>query len=271
MYKIFDAHTHIYPDNLAPKAVGNLGAFYRYGVQCDGTFDGFLKNAREGGVDGFLLLTVVTNAHQVPVVNNFAADCMKRGREAGLTALSFCGIHQDMTDEEKEKELERCREMGMTGVKLHPDIQGIDLDDKRLFPLYEMLTEKNLPVCFHMGDERPGMNFSEPEKLIRLKEKFPDLKVIAAHFGGYKIWDRAEEIFAGREGIMFDCSSSLSYMTRERAKRIIERLGTENIMFGTDHPSLTAKGEVDNFLRIELTEKEREDILWNNAARFLGV
>ena len=30
MYKIFDIHTHTYPEALAEKAVRNLGAFYDF-------------------------------------------------------------------------------------------------------------------------------------------------------------------------------------------------------------------------------------------------
>ena len=271
MYKIFDAHTHVYPEKIAAKAVANLGAFYNYDVERNGTFDDLCKSSRERGVAGFLLLTVATNAHQVPKINDYAALCLKSAAERGFSSAAFGGIHQDMSDSEKEAELCRCIEMGITGMKIHPDIQEIDIDDRSMYPFYEMLSQKNLPITFHMGDCRAQYTYSMPEKLIRVMNDFPHLRVIAAHFGGFSVWDDAVLLFAGRENLKFDSSSSLNYMSAEKAENIIGKLGAENIMFGTDYPSLGIEGELKRFLSLSLTEKERENILWNNAAEFLGL
>ena len=42
-------------------------------------------------------------------------------------------------------------------------------------------------------------------------------------------------------------------------------------MFGTDYPVALTKPEIDRILAIDLTEKERKDIFYNNAARFLHL
>lgn len=273
MNKIFDVHTHIYPEKIADKAITNLGGFYNYIPQCNGIFEDLKKRCREQGVGGFLLLTVATNAHQVRKINEYAASAQKNAREEGFTAFAFAGMHQDMPDTEKEAELDRCAEAGLCGVKLHPDFQMINIDDKSLYPLYEMLQSRGLPLCFHMGDNRPQYRYSEPVRLRRVLEDFPRLRVMAAHLGGYTAWDEAlEELvpFAGDGRLMFDSSSSLGYMTPERARKQIDTLGTENVMFGTDYPSLTVEGELARFSALGYSQKELEDILWNNAAGFLG-
>ena len=58
--------------------------------------------------------------------------------------------------------------------------------------------------------------------------------------------------------------------TEEKAKEIIGKLGHEQVMFGTDYPVMNTPEELERFFRIDLTDKQREDILWNNAMRFLA-
>ena len=41
-------------------------------------------------------------------------------------------------------------------------------------------------------------------------------------------------------------------------------------MFGTDYPVMNTPEELERFFKIDLTDKQREDILWNNAMRFLS-
>ena len=52
---------------------------------------------------------------------------------------------------------------------------------------------------------------------------------------------------------------------------IISKLGYQNVMFGTDYPVVNTKEELDRFFALNLTEAQREDILWNNAIRFLNI
>ena len=81
----------------------------------------------------------------------------------------------------------------------------------------------------------------------------------------------AVPLLAGRENVFYDTSSALWAQTAEHASDVISRLGSENIMFGTDYPVKRVREELERFFRLRLTDKEREDILWNNAMRILNV
>ena len=268
MYKIFDIHTHTYPEAIAEKAVHNLGEFYNFVPEGNGTYSGLTARAHQNNVVGFLLFSVATNAHQVPKVNDCIANLAKKSRDEGYETVGFAGMHQDYPD--FEGELQRCRGLGLKGIKLHPDIQGVDIDDERLFPLYE-LVQGNMPIYFHIGDNRPCYRYSEPKKLLRVLELFPKLEVVAAHMGGYKAWDEGEKYLSGHERVWYDTSSALWAMTPEYAAHLIGVYGSERVMFGTDYPVKEIEGEVERFLKIPLTERQREDIFYNNAARFLGL
>ncbi len=266
--KVFDIHTHTYPEAIAEKAVKNLGAFYNFVPEGAGTYADLAGQAPAYHVKGFLLFSVATNAHQVPKVNDSIAALAEKSRAEGFTTVGFAGMHQDFPD--FAGEIDRAEKMGLCGVKIHPDIQGVDIDDPKMLKLYEIV-EGRMPVYFHIGDDRPQYRFSEPKKLRRVLDMFPRLTVVAAHLGGYKATDEAVQYLAGHPNVWYDTSSALWYLPPKKASQIIHALGTDRVMFGTDYPVKNIQTEMELFSRLALTEEERADILWNNAAKFLHL
>jgi predicted TIM-barrel fold metal-dependent hydrolase len=263
--KIFDVHTHIYPDAIAERAVSALDNFYEFVSEGKGRYDDLTRHCRDNGVCGFLLLCVATNAHQIHRVNESIVTAVKRGREDGFEAYAFGGMHPCGNMEE---EIDFCIENGLSGIKIHPDIQGVDIDDRRLYPLYETANGR-FPIYFHSGDNRPQYRFSSPDKLAKILREFPKLTAVAAHLGGYMANDEAIEYLRGNDRVWYDTSSALWAMTPERADEIINSLGVGHMMFGTDYPVKYPDTELQRFYKLRLTEKEREDILYNNAKAFL--
>lgn len=266
MYKIIDIHTHTYPEAIADKATVSLGDFYNFEIKGKGTYADLEEQAAEAGVCGFFLLSVATNAHQVTHVNDSVAALVSLSCSHGYETVGFAGMHQDYPD--YAGELDRCEAMGLRGVKIHPDIQRMDIESTEMYRLCELL-EGRMPLFLHMGDNRAEYRYSEPRKLARLMAYFPRLEVIAAHFGGYLAWDEAEQYLYGLPNIWYDLSSALWAMSPEKAKRLIHGCGADRVMFGTDYPVMRLGDYISLFMKIELDETERCDILYNNAKRFL--
>jgi predicted TIM-barrel fold metal-dependent hydrolase len=269
MYKVFDVHTHTYPEALAERATANLGHFYEFVCAGKGTYSHLESQAKENNVGGYLLFSVATNAHQVEKVNNSISELVNLSRSHGFKTIGYAGMHQDYPD--FETEVLRCRSLGLRGVKIHPDIQGVDINDRKLLPLYDLLSQLGMGLYLHMGDNRPQYRFSTAEKLIDVLEQFPDLTVFAAHLGGYRDWDHSVPLLKGRKNVYYDTSSAISFMPLKKAEKIIGQLGAENVMFGTDYPVANTKQELERFMRIRMSDRKREDILWNNAMRIFGL
>ena len=267
-YRIIDAHAHIYPDAIAEKASENLGKFYNFKVQGKGTLSDLENEARNASIEGFFIFGVATNAHQVKKVNDTLAEACALAVSHGFRAEGFAGMHQDYDD--FESEVKRCKELGFQGVKIHPDIQGVDTDDKRLLPLYEIMQALNMRLVLHAGDDRPEYRYSSPDKIAKIAKMFPKMKILAAHFGGYKAWDEAEEYLFGLENLWYDCSSALWAMTPERAAELFRKCGYKRVMFGTDYPVMPLNDYLKLFFEVPLTSREREDVLYNNAIGFLS-
>ena len=267
-YRIFDMHAHVYPEAVAPKAVGALNHFYSFTAECSGTLEGLFRSCREADVYGFALLGVATNPQQVEHVNEALLRNVSAARREGFRSVGFIGMHQDYPH--MEAEVARGKMLGAVGVKIHPDIQKVDIDDPRLCHLYAILSEAGLPVYFHMGDHRDDYRYSSPDKLVRIAKAFPKVRFIAAHLGAYRAWEESDQLI-GLPNVWFDTSSVLWTLPTPRALELIRRFGADRIFFGTDYPVTTASNELERFFRLPLLEEERRAILWDNAASFLGL
>ena len=265
MYKIFDVHTHTYPEKIAAKAVKNLGEFYDFVPEGDGTYGGLSADAAKKGVRGFLLFSVATNAHQVTSVNDCIAALAKKSREAGFETVGFAGMYQDFPD--FEGEIDRCRKMGLRGVKLHPDFQKFYIDDPAVYPLYEIIQETQLPILMHMGD--PHQTYSQPQRLAKVLKEFPKLRVIAAHLGGWERWEEAVVNLKADERLRFDTSSCSPFLPKDKMREIIQHYGAENCFFGVDFPMWDHEEELERFFALSLTDYENRRILSENLIEWI--
>lgn len=260
-YRIIDAHCHIYPQKIAAKAVAAIGNFYDIRMSEDGTAASLIREGESIGVEKYVVHSTATTVHQVRSINEYIYGEMQAHPEF----IGFMTLHNEMTDEAIEEEVELALSRGMKGVKLHPDFQKFNIDDAE--NIYRV-TAGRLPVLLHMGDKR--YDFSSPERLRKMAEKYPEQTFIGAHFGGYSVWDKVE-CLKDLPNVYFDTSSSLWFLDKAKAADLIHRFGHERYFFGTDFPMWRHDEELKRFLALDLTEEEREDILYNNVAKLLGV
>lgn len=259
--KIFNFHTHIYPQKISTKAVKAIGDFYDIPMEMPGTAEALIEDGAEIGVTKYLISSGATTAHQVRSINDFLASEAEKHPEF----VAFGSIHPDYED--IYGEVERMQKLGLCGMKIHPEFQKFAIDDESAFPIYEAV-EGRFPILFHVGDDR--YDTSSPKRLAHVLERYPKLQVIAAHFGGYREWDN-NEVYLGHPRVWFDTSSSLMFITPDKAMEIIHRHGVSHILFGTDSPMWRHGEEWKRFNQLELTKEERKAVLWDNAVNLLGL
>ena len=263
-YEIIDAHCHIYPDKIAERAVHGTDTFYDIVSKHKGTFKDLISQKESSGIDKFLVQSVATTPHQVNSINEFIA------REIDLYGdflIGFGTLHQD--SENMKEDVLHLKELGLKGVKLHPDIQNFQIDKERYFQIYELCEEHNLPILMHTGDFR--YDNSNPNRLIPVLEKFKGLKVIGAHFGGWSIYEDASKQLCSYENLYVDCSSAFYYLSKDASKEIIHRYGVDKVLFGSDYPMWDAGEELAYFFSLNLTKEENEKILSKNLKTLLNI
>lgn len=261
MYLI-DIHSHVYPEVIAEKAAESIRNFYELeGGGMDGTVDMLRKQGDLAGIDRFVILPVGLKPDRVRHINDFILEQVA----AEPRFLGFGTVHAAM--EQIAEEVEYIMSKGLRGIKMHPDSQVFAIDDPRLFPVYEQIQGK-LPVILHMGDQR--FDYSHPARLRHVLELFPKLQVIAAHFGGYSMYETAYEVLKDKDCI-FDISSSLMFMPEGVAERYINAYGAERMAFGTDYPLWDPVTETKRFQQLKLTPAQFDQIAHKTAERILHL
>ena len=171
-----------------------------------------------------------------------------------------------------ENELARIKAAGIRGIKLHPDFQSFWLDDPRLLPIFEA-AQKDFVFEIHIGDKTtPDKNPSCPYKLASIMRQFPSIKVIAAHFGGYRMWSHALEVFSGStfENLWFDTSSTTPFATPELAHKLLNTFPRERILFGTDWPLYDPVEELQRLQTLGGLSDSEMEVIMSNASALLA-
>lgn len=265
---IIDFHTHCFPDALAPRAMSRLAATastIAISPTTDGTAAGLLGSMRNAGIDRSVVCNIATNAHQMPKVNDFAIETLMRF--PSLIPLGSLHPH----GEALEEELARLVSAGITGIKIHPDYVGIHIDDPDFEPVFALCEARGVFVITHAGLDpiSPDHIYCTPERVRRVMDKFPRLKLIVAHMGGYHCEEEFLSLLCG-QSVYID-TSLLSHRPERNGelRRILLEHDSSRILFATDTPWADAKREIDAIHAMDLPQALVDNILLNNAISLL--
>jgi predicted TIM-barrel fold metal-dependent hydrolase len=260
---LIDIHAHVYPDNVANKVTAHLKEHYGISIKHQGTLQEYRKLCKKIGVNYAVVFTAATKPEQVEPANRWA---MLNHRQGNL--ISFGTMHPHYTN--IDGEIKRLRDAGIIGIKLHPDFQQFYLDDALALTMYEKLA-KHFIILFHVGDDQvpDKTNYATPERMARVLELVPGLRAIAAHMGGYQMWDRAMECLVGKN-IFFDTSSSYYFLAPEKMRLMVDSHGYQRVLLGSDYPFNDPYTEATCIKKLLLPEKQFNAIIGGNARKLLG-
>ncbi len=261
---IVDAHVHIFPDSVAGKAIANMEKKSGLKMANDGTLAGLTRSMVAADIAYAVTLPVSTRPDQVTGINRHALAL----RTPGI--IPFGSLHPLFSN--FRDEIRRLTDGGIRGVKMHPDHQSFWVDDATLFPIYEALAESGLILVLHAGENinLPDPARGTPERLAGVIKRFPDLKIIVAHLGGWRHWDEVECHLVGLP-LWLDLSFVFGHCPMEQVMRIIRRHGTEKILFGTDSPWVDQAQAVAAWKQTPLSPHEKQAFFRDNASNLLKL
>ena len=177
-------------------------------------------------------------------------------------------------------ELSRVADLGLKGVKLHPSLQAFAPDDERHWPLYEKCEELGLVLLFHTGTSgigagQPGgqgirLDYAQPIRLDAVAASFPDLKIIAAHFG-YPWHLELMAMALHKTNIYIDISGwAPRYIPTEVMRDMKGRL-QDQFIFGSDYPFIDPKRCLDELKGMDLPAEVLDKVLFGNGKGLLGL
>ncbi len=272
---MIDFHTHAFPDALAPRAMEALtatAAACGYTAHTDGTVAGLLASMDAAGIDRAVICNIATNARQMRKVNDFAL-------ETGRThprLIPLGSLHPGATLDELEAEVARIQTAGLPGVKIHPDYVRIEIDDPAFDPIFSLCEAHNLFVITHAGFDpvAPDHIHATPAMLKTVLDRYPHLRLVAAHTGGF---DREQEVRDTLVGTRIYLDTSLAAIRANRSAawgdacaEILRRHDPSRLLFATDTPWSHPAEELAFVRRVGLADDTVEAILHGNAERLLA-
>lgn len=277
---IIDIHTHTFPDRIAAAALTKMQGDSHTVTFSDGTASGLVRSMAEAGIHRSVVLPVATNPAKVASINDVSLALT--GRD-GL--IYFGCVHPEMED--PLGELERISALGLKGIKLHPVYQGVDIDDPRFLRILGKAAELGLVVVTHSGDDIgfPGVVRCSPEMTRNALKQVGEVKLVLAHMGGWRNWERVTDCLADTCACL-DTAFSLGaltplndYYSPEERKLLsseafcglVKAFGAERILFGTDSPWTSQLDSKKDIEALPLSEAEKAAILGGNAERLLGL
>ncbi len=269
---IIDFHTHAFPEKIAARTIETLIANtarisdYPMTNHTDGTARGLLEVERAAGVDLSVVLPIVTNPKQTETINRVAKEI----NEAACGLYSFGSLHP--SDPAATAWVDRLAEDGFKGIKLHPEFQNIYADSDEAMKIYRRAAKYGMTVVLHAGRDIgfPPPVKTAPDMLLRILERLPDLKLVAAHLGGWMMWDEVAEKLVGTP-IYFDTAFISDFIDKGVARDIISAHGADKVLFGSDAPWEDPARALSFLRSLDIDPEDLKKICGTNAAGLLGI
>ena len=268
---IIDFHTHAFPEKIAARTIetliANTARITDYPMKncTDGTACGLIEVEKDAGVDLAVVLPIVTNPKQTETVNRVA----KETNEANCGLYSFGSLHP--ADPDALNWVDRLAADGFKGIKLHPEFQNVYADSDEVISICRRAEKYGMTVVFHAGRDigyLPPVK-TAPNMLLRIIDRAPDMKLVAAHLGGWMMWDEVAEKLVGTP-IYFDTAFIADFIDKTLTRDIIKAHGADKVLFGSDAPWEDPAKTLDFLRSLDIDADEMQKICGDNAAKLIG-
>lgn len=268
---IIDFHTHVFPDKIAAKTLDALSQKASIKPFSDGTASGIVEKMESADVSVAINLPVLTNPASFESLNRYALGLNVEFADKERKIISFAGIHPHIDD--IESKMEWIKAQGFIGVKLHPDYQGAYFDDEGYVKIIECAKALDLIVLTHAGLDVGYLDcpiHCTPKRILRVIEKVGHKKLVLAHLAGIDAFENMMNYVCGSD-VYLDTSYVLRFIGKENFMKILEKHGSDKILFGSDSPWSDMAADADILRSYNLGKETEEKILCSNAKALLGI
>jgi predicted TIM-barrel fold metal-dependent hydrolase len=253
-------------------------------VQGWATAERMIADMDRAGIEKIVLLGEYRQRHESCVERNDEALAIVRRWPDRIIAFAML---QPKVGAQALDELQRCLDGGLRGVgELGPYGQGYRLDDPDFLRVVEACIAADIPLNLHVNEEVGRFYFGKGATPLlhyyRLACRYPDLKLILAHWGGGLLfYELMPEVRRNLRNVWYDMAGSpLLFSTREIFDVALRCVDHRKLLYGSDYPLLLyprkqPEPDFRPFLAeieaLDLSQEVYNDIMGNNVARLLGL
>ena len=264
-------HAHVFPQSVKP----------------DGTIDRLLRLLDACGIDGavcFAPFAHQTEAAAIEPVGWLAGELKNQPRLHGFGTVDV--RRRDLRDQ-----VRRIADLGMRGIKLHPNAQEFDLLGAAAHEIYGAAQDADLFLTFHSGVHHYRIKHYNVLGFDEIAYNFPRLRLSLEHVGGYSFFaealavivnnipfppqpGRRPRVFGGLTSVFTQHYNRFWYLSRERLLEAVAQAGAEQLIFGLDFPynlEDNTKIGLQTLRSLGLSATDLALILGGNLRRDLGL
>ena len=278
---IIDFHTHVFPPQIKKNRSKYIDSDPCFAILYSeknaklATADELIASMDKAGVDISVIVNIGWTTHELCVeTNDYILESVARYPQR---LIGFCTV-QPHSYEAAITEIERCAQEGIRGVgEIRPDIQLFDLRDEEVIaPLIKVIRKHKLILLTHasepVGHNYPGKGTITPDMLYPFITSYPDLTIVCAHWGGgLPFYALMPEVKQAMNNVFFDTAASPLLYSPQIYNQVIQLVGAERILFGSDYPLLAQRRLLEEIRSLDLPEATRDLILSGNAQKLLGI
>ena len=237
-----------------------------------------IKDFTEAGVEACLVaLDLETTIGTPPVTNEYVHAMWKRHPERIIQAWGALEPAKKNVFEETEKAI---RQLGLIGFHFHPIMQHFAVDDRRYYPVFELIDALGAAVMIDvgttgMGAGMPGghgavIRHAHPASIDRLAADFPNLKIIMAH-PGWPWVDETTAVALHKGNVYWEMSGWAPKYFPGNLKVDMRGRLQDKIMFGSDYPSMPYSRILREWQELGYADAVMEKIMHENAELILRL
>jgi uncharacterized protein len=262
MKGIIDFHTHAFPDELSERVIAMLEDEGGVKAHLDGKISSLLSSMDACGIEKSVICNIATKPSQFDSILQWCKEVRSE------RIIPFPSFHP--YDPEAVERISSVKNEGFKGIKFHPYYQNFTIDEEMLFPVYQKICDENLILVMHTGFDFafPETRIADPEKVIHILQKVPELKLVTTHLGAWNLWKEVEQFLLGKP-VYMEISYSLEFLD-DTVRKIISHHPPEYILFGTDSPWTEQQKTVSLLNGLHLGEEKEALILRENAIKLLN-
>ena len=293
--RIIDCHVHLYPEEVFadPAKWGTahretwwtecVAPARRRSIQGWASVSELLRDMDRAGVEKCVLLGWYwENQETCDLQNSWYLKWMAAHPDR---LLGFATV-QPAAGEKAMLALRNALDHGCCGIgELFPAAQGFALNGAEFRSVIKLAIEFGVPMNLHVTDPLlTSAAVTKPTPLhefIQLAKSFPKAKLILSHWGGgLPFYELNPGVRAALRKVVYDCSASPLLYDRRIFRQVIDLVGPEKVLYGSDYPLLLYPREsqtpefkrfLNEIMAAGLTAEERGKVFGESLLRLLGT
>jgi predicted TIM-barrel fold metal-dependent hydrolase len=273
--QVFANHAHVFPQSINP----------------DGTIDRLLRMLDTCGIAEAVCFAPFP--YQIAKSGIHHNEWLSRelASHPRLKGFGTVDLRQQVDKRPVKDQVRHAKDLGLRGLKMHPNAQDFDILDPKAIEAYAAAEENGLFITFHSGVHAARLKSYLVLKFDEVAEQFPNLRFSIEHMGGYSFFNEALAVIVnripfppvpGKRCMVYGGLTSVFtphycrfwYMNRERLLEAVAQATADQLIFGLDFPYNQEENTslaLRTLNELGLPQEQLTKILGGNLREALGM